>query len=212
LNCPVIILGAGGHAGALIDILKLRSIKILGITDRDSTKTGQSKLGVQVIGGDDVIAKYLPATVQLVNGLGSVRAGDDRKSLFERFKNCGYGFANVIHPSAIIASDVVLSEGVQIMAGAVVQTGCRIGKNVIINTRAVLDHDCQIENHVHVAPGVVLSGGVKVGENALIGAGATVIQEIRIGQYSVVGAGAVVIRDVMEGVTVIGVPANGIKS
>jgi sugar O-acyltransferase (sialic acid O-acetyltransferase NeuD family) len=208
LNHPIIILGGGGHAKVLIDTLHLNSQQILGITDSDPNKTGQSLLGVPVIGGDDVIAEYPTETIYLVNGLGSVRVNRHRVALYDHFKQDGYTFASVIHPSAIVASDVALSEGVQIMAGAVIQTGSRIGRNAIINTRAVVDHDCLIGDHAHIAPGATLSGGVDVGENAHIGAGATLIQQLRIGRNSLVAAGAVVIRDVPEGVTVAGVPAR----
>jgi sugar O-acyltransferase (sialic acid O-acetyltransferase NeuD family) len=209
VSYPVIIIGAGGHAKVLIDALL--PAEVLGLTDANPERAGQLLLGLPVIGSDDVVAQYPPTTIRLVNGLGSVRAGYHRKSLFERFKREGYQFASVIHPSVVIARDVVLSEGVQIMAAAVVQSGCHIGKNTIINTRAVVDHDCHIGSHVHIAPGAILSGGVDVGENAHIGTGATVIQGIRIGRNSLVAAGAVVIRDVPEDVTVAGVPAREIK-
>lgn len=208
----MIILGAGGHAKVLIDILRLRSVEMFGLTDAEPSKRGQSVMGVPVIGGDEVVARYSSTTTHLVNGLGSVCGDHRRHVLFERFKGEGYTFANVIHPSAIIATDTALSEGVQILAGAVVQSGCTIGKNCIINTGAVVEHDCQIGDHAHVAPSATLSGGVHVGENAHIGAGSTVIQQIRIGRNSLVGAGAVVISDVKEGVTVAGVPAREIRS
>jgi sugar O-acyltransferase (sialic acid O-acetyltransferase NeuD family) len=211
LNHPLIILGAGGHAKVLIDALRLRDGDLLGVTDADAGKKGGRLMGVPVFGGDEEVAKYPAETVRLVNGLGSVRVGHHRRDLFERFKSRGYLFARVIHPSAVLAADAVLSEGVQIMAGAVVQAGCRIGSNAIINTRATVDHDCDIADHVHISPGATLCGGVAVGEGAHIGAGATVIQGVRIGRNSLVAAGAVVIRDVPEGATVAGVPAKEIS-
>lgn len=211
MNNPVIILGAGGHAKVLIDALRLRSLNMLGLTDADPAKTGQMLMGITIIGSDSVVATYPATTIGLVNGLGAVRVGHHRKELFERFKSKGYRFINVIHPFTSVASDAVLSEGVQIMAGAVVQAGCTIGENVIINTRAVVDHDCRIGSGAHIAPGAILSGGVDVGDNALVGAGATVIQGVCVGRNSLVAAGAVVIRDVPEGATVGGVPAKEMK-
>lgn len=204
----MIILGAGGHAKVLIDALRLRGVEILGLTDADPGKRGQLLLGIQVIGGDEEVMKYPVETVQLVNGVGSVCVNPRRRQLFEHFKNKGYRFASVFHPTAIIATDVVLSEGAQIMAGAVVQTGCRVGVNTVINTGCIVDHDCHIGGHAHVSPGATLSGGVRVGENTHIGTAATVIQGIQIGHNSLVAAGAVVIRDVPNGATVAGVPAK----
>ncbi len=215
MSKPVIILAAGGHAKVLIDALRaqpaVRQVALLGLVDADSSKIGQYVLGVPILGGDEEIVKYPATTIQLVNGLGAVKRSTARCRLFAHFKHNGYQFSNVIHPSAVVAADVVLLEGVQIMAGAVVQTGCCIGANAIINTRAAVDHDCDIGDHVHIAPGATLSGGVAVGKNTHIGAGATVIQGIRIGADCLVAAGAVVIRDVPDGATVVGVPAKEMR-
>jgi UDP-perosamine 4-acetyltransferase len=208
LNYPVIILGAGGHAKVLIDTLRLRSIQLLGIADADPNKKGQLLLDAPVLGGDEEVIKYPIEKIYLVNGIGAVRVNPLRRQLFEHFKSKGYRFTSVVHPSAIIASDVALSEGTQVMAGAIVQTGCYIGMNAIINTGSVVDHDCHIGDHVHIAPGVTISGGVRIGENTHIGTGAIVIQGIKIGRYCLVAAGAVVIRDVPDDATVAGVPAK----
>lgn len=208
MSLPVIVLGAGGHAKVLIDALQRAGVEIAGATDADPGKCGKSLLGVTVFGGDDVLGRYLPDSVRLVNGLGSVRVDGARRRLFERFKDQGYQFAAVVHPSAIVAPDVVLAEGAQVMAGAVVQTGSRIGKNAIINTRAAVDHDCRIGEHAHIAPGATLSGAVEVGDGAHVGTGASIIQGIRIGRDCLVAAGAVVVGDVRDGAKVAGVPAK----
>lgn len=181
MSLPVIVLGAGGHAKVLIDALLASSVIIVGIVDPNPALAGTKILGVPVLGGDDVVDEIPPSQVQLVNGLGSVGLPANRQQLFARFKEMGYSFATVVHPSAVVASDVVLGEGPQVMAGAVIQPGSKIGLNSIINTRASVDHDCIIGDHVHIAPGVTLSGGVSVGACSHIGTGATVIQGISIG-------------------------------
>ena len=212
MSLPVIVLGAGGHARVLIDALRTRSASILGITEADHGKHGQMVFDVPIIGDDSALLRFPPESHRLVNGLGTVRVSMLRRQLFDGFKSKGYFFAAVVHASAIVAADVILAEGAQIMAGAVLQTGCRIGENVIINTRVAVDHDCLIGNHVHVSPGATLCGNVAVGEGSHIGAGATVIQGIRIGRDCMVAAGAVVIRDIPDGVSVAGVPAKEIHS
>jgi len=211
LNYPVIILGGGGHAKVLIDALRLNSIEILGLTDSNSAKYGKMFLGIPVLGSDEIIEMHAPESVRLVNGVGTIRDAAHRTRLFERYRHRGYQFANIVHPSAIIAGDVVLSEGVQIMAGAVIQAGCHIGINTIINTQAAVDHDCLLGNHVHISPGVTLCGMVQVGESTHVGSGATVIQGITIGRNSLIAAGSVVIRDVPDATMVAGVPAKKMK-
>ena len=211
MSAPVLILGAGGHAKVLIEALLASSAVIAGIVDPDPAMVGTKLLGVPVLGGDELVREFPQAEILLVNGLGSVGLPLRRRELFERFKEMGYGFATVIHPSAVVASDIELGEGAQLMAGAVVQPGSRIGSNVIVNTRASVDHDCIIGDHVHIAPGVTLSGGVVVGDSCHIGTAATIIQGVRIGSGSVIGAGALVLKDVPHSVTVVGVPAKVVK-
>lgn len=209
-SLPVVVLGAGGHAKVLIDALLSAGRQVIGCTDPKGT--AEAVLGIPVIGDDSALDGYGPRSVCLVNGMGSVERPIRRKELFERFQSAGYSFCRVVHPSAVVGREVVLGEGVQIMAGAVVQAGACLGQNVIVNTNASVDHDCIIGAHAHVAPGATLSGQVEVGECTHIGTGASVVQGIRIGKGVFVRAGALVIRDVEEGRDVAGVPCREIAS
>jgi UDP-perosamine 4-acetyltransferase len=211
MTLPLIVLGAGGHARVLISVLKTLNMDILGITDLAPAKIGDMINGITVLGDDDNILHYSPDSIELVNGIGSISSTDKRKTIYEKFKYHGYSFANIIHPSAIIMDNVQLGEGVQIIAGAIVQTASVIGDNTIINTGAIVDHDCIIGEHVHIAPGAVLSGGVHIGARSHIGTSATVIQGVKIGCNTIVCAGAVVIEDIPSGVKALGIPAKLIE-
>lgn len=94
----------------------------------------------------------------------------------------------LIHPSAIVAPDVVIGIGTVIMAGAVIQPGTRIGKHCIINTGATVDHDCVIEDYAHIAPGAHLCGHVHIGEGALVGVGVGIAPGCKIPAWSLVKA------------------------
>ncbi len=205
---PVIVLGAGGHAKVVIDALKTAETEILGAVDPDQATHGTNILGVDVLGADDVVLEYAFDAIGLINGVGSTEPSNRRIDLYRHFKDAGYAFANVIHPSAVIGGDVEMADGVQIMAGAVVQPGCRIGANTIINSRASVDHDCVIGDHVHIAPGAVLGGGITIGSGSHIGAGTSIIQNVRIGKNVMVAAAAAVVADVPDGARIAGVPAK----
>lgn len=201
---PVILLGAGGHARVLIDMLRINSFDLLGIIAPEPIAIGSAPY----LGDDRKVLSYSPDSVQLVNGLGSAGSTQRRKEVFEFFIGYGYNFATLIHPSAVIASDVRLGSGAQIMAGSVIQTCTTIGANTIVNTRSSVDHDCIIGNHVHISPGVTLCGNVTIYSEVHIGAGSTIIQGRTVQQKSVVGAGSVVLSNIREGSTVYGVPAK----
>lgn len=205
----LILLGAGGHARVLLSTLLQKGARVVGFADPDDTRS--EILGISRLGGDEAVLEHDPAEVTLVNGIGSVGSSASRVRVHEYFRTRGYVFASVIHPSAIIAVEGELSDGVQVMAGAILQTGCLVGEGSIVNTGARLDHDCIVGSFAHIAPGAVLCGDVHVGARAHVGAGATVIQGVRIGDESIVGAGSVVLRDVPAGSTVVGVPAQPIQ-
>jgi len=205
---PVMVVGAGGHAKVVIATLQAGSIEIIGVTDSNLDKVGKLVLGIPVVGTDKAILEYDPEKILLANGIGSVDLPTIRTEIFSYFKNLGYSFITPIHPSAVVASEVTLGEGAQIMAGAIIQPGCHIGSNSIVNTGASVDHDCLIGSHVHLAPRVTLSGGVEIGDGVHVGTGAVIIQGVHIGRNGLVGAGAVVLKDVVENTKVIGVPAR----
>lgn len=209
MSLPVLIIGAGGHARVLIEALTKSGTTILGCV----AKEVPSRLSpsISFLGDDETLLRHAPSSVVLINGIGSTTRPDLRRDVFLRFKQKGYHFGTVVHPAALLPSDIVLGEGAQVMAGAILQPGCHVGDNAIVNTGAVVDHDCRIGAHVHVAPGAVLSGDVTVGEGAHVGTGARVIQGVEIGAGALVGAGAAVLRDVPLGARVAGVPARPLR-
>lgn len=200
----VILLGAGGHAKVLLDALMHADIVVKGIVDPVLAGTSTLWRGISVIGNDNDLLKLKPSQVILVNGTGSLPSNSLRQQLFSRFTQAGFEFMNVIHPSALIGAGVELAEGVQVMAGAIIQSDTTIGNNSIINTGALVDHDCTIGCDVHIAPGAVISGGVKVGNGAHIGTGASIIQGVAIGEGAVVGAGSVVVKNVAAHQKIVG--------
>lgn len=207
MDKPVIIIGAGGHAKVLYDCLRLLDVEVLGALDKCPSKEDGAP-SIPILGDDSTIHDYATDAVELVNGIGSVGDTSLRAAIYNKFQKLGYSFRTVVHPSAIVARDCNLSEGVQVMAGAVVNTGAKISMDAIINTGAIVDHDSFIGRHVHIAPGCTISGGVHVGDGAHLGAGSTVIQGVVIGSKALVGAGAVVLKDVLAETKVAGVPAK----
>ena len=199
---PVVLLGSGGHARVLIDALRADNRFIYGVLTPEY-KAGSVFQGITVLGDDETCEELNPKEVDLVNGIGSLPGMNLRWQLTEKFTRKGFRFASVIHPRAVLAGNVKLHAGTQVMAGCIVQTGVEIGRDTIINTGTVVDHDCRIGNCCHIAPGCTLSGGVQLGKEVHLGTGSTVIQNISIGNGVVVGAGSVIFKDIPSGVKVI---------
>ncbi len=191
------IIGAGGHAKVVIEIIEEMGGTIVSITDRDSTIHG--------LLGYMVTADPPPATSAVLIAVGNNRA---RKKLSADISK---GFGTAIHPKANLSSRCSIGAGSVVMAGATINSGAVIGGHCIINTNASVDHDCVLADFVHVSPGASLAGNVKVGEGSHIGIGSSIIQGVCIGQWVTIGAGAVIIEDVPDFAVVVGVPGEIIK-
>jgi sugar O-acyltransferase (sialic acid O-acetyltransferase NeuD family) len=209
---PLIVIGAGGHGRVLASALLQTGRRMIGYLDADQRLWGRRLFEMDVIGNDERLAEFSPDSVRLVNGVGSTLLPQQRRRIFEEFKAKGYTFETVVHPQACVSPNVELGEGVQVMAGAVVQVGTRLDSNVIINTGAIIDHDCVIGSHTHVAPGAVLSGGVTIGASCHIGVGAVMMQGVDLGECSLLGAGAVMTHSYTSHARLVGVPAKVMKT
>lgn len=199
-----ILIGAGGHAKVLLALLRLQGWNILGACCPLLAKRGETHWrGHSLLGAEDAILEFNPETTHLINGVGMRVDSDARHRVYERFKHLGYHFPAIVHPRAFVDEDVILKEGVQVMAGAIIQPDAIIGENTIINSRASVDHDCLIGANVHIAPGAVLCGQVRVGHGTFIGCGSAIAQGLSLGENVIVGAGVSVVRDIQAGTRVI---------
>lgn len=202
-----ILLGAGGHAKVLLAQAKARALPIKGVCAPEFTiHQPPSWQGIAVLGDDDALKRFSPTDIRLINGIGQTPGNDARRHIYTTLKQAGFHFPTLTHPFTWVAPDARLADGVQIMAGVIIQHGCQIAENSIINTRASIDHDAHIGTHVHIAPGALLCGDVTVDDGAFIGAGATIGPGVHIGKSAIVGAGVTVLYNVAASQTFTGKP------
>ena len=210
---PWILLGAGGHASVVLALLRELQCEVLGVSD--PVLLSQSVLewqGLTVWDDAKVQAEHAPHSVFLANGIGFVQIPAPRQGVFDTYAQMGFVFPALVHPFSWVDSDVQVEEGVQIMAGAVVQPGTHLGINTLVNTGARIDHGCQIGPHSHVACGSILCGNVHLGTHTFIGAGAVLIQGVSLGSHCTVGAGSVVLHSHGDHQRLVGTPARVISN
>ena len=196
---PCALIGIGGHARVVVDVLRKMGREIAFATTTGTVEPGEEFAGIPVAGDDKYLETCDRDAVDLALGVGAPQSGDLRRTVWQSLSEMGFAAVTLVHPDAIVAQNARLDEGAQIMAGAIVQPGCRIGRGAIVNTGARIDHDCNIGDFVHVAPGATLCGNVETGSCTLIGAGATVIPGVIIGRDCHIAAGSTVTGNLADG-------------
>jgi sugar O-acyltransferase (sialic acid O-acetyltransferase NeuD family) len=209
LSKPLLILGAGGHASVLVDILLQQNRDILGVVSPQVVSESKVFDRIEIFHNDDDVLQFDKSLIKLVNGIGSMPNTQLRSIIYNKFKVLGYEFETVIADNSIISKYANLDEGVQVFSGAIIQTDATIGANSIINSGAIIEHGCIIGSNNHIAPGATLSGQVHTKEFVHVGTGASVIQEINVAKNVVIGAGAIITNDIEE--STICYPARVVK-
>ncbi|MCE0558562.1 acetyltransferase [Motilimonas sp. E26] len=193
---PLIIIGAGGHASVLVDILRTQNREILAVVSPDQIINRKVFAGIKHLKNDDGILAYSPEDVLLVNGIGMMPKTNIKRRVSERFLSLGYHFEKVISDSANVSSYASVGEGVQILQGSLIQAGAIIGSHSIINSGVIIEHDTSIGRYNHIAPRAVVCGQSLTKEDVFVGAGATIIQNIVIEEQAIVGAGVIVTSNI----------------
>ncbi len=202
---PIIVVGGGGHAKVVIDLLHASGLYDP-VECTDAACAAGEVLGIPVRGGDERLDALLSEGVRHI----ALAVGDNavRRRLGESLTARGFVAPCLIHPSAVVAPSACVGEGTVVLARAVVNATAQVGRFCIVNTGAIVEHDCGLEDGAHLASGATLAGGVRLGREVLFGAGAVAVPGARVGARSVVGAGAVVVGAVAADVTVTGCPAR----
>ena len=200
----VVIVGSGGHAKVIADILETNAeYAIAGFT---SPSPDDALYGYPHLGSDEELPRIFARGIQFAFiAIGSNRI---RFRKLEELNETGFRLINAVSNRAVVSARAHLGRGVAIMPGAVINTETIVEDGAVINTGATVDHEGRIGVCAHIAPGAHLAGNVVVGEGSFLGVGSSVIPGIRIGKWVTVGAGGAVIRDIPDGATTVGVPAR----
>lgn len=187
------IYGNGGHAKVVADIARANGYDNLIFLDDNSDMKFNSNL-----------PKH-PIIIAIGNTL-------IRQKLQNLVLSSGFELITLIHPTAVIGSDVTIGNGSVVMPGAIINAKSTIGNGVIINSGAIIEHECTIGDFAHICPGVAIAGGSLVGERSWIGIGSSIIQNITIKPDITIGAGSVVVKDILEGSLAYGNPCRVVKN
>jgi sugar O-acyltransferase (sialic acid O-acetyltransferase NeuD family) len=185
----LILIGAGGHAHACIDVIEQHDqYQIAGLIGMLGEEYG-TQLGYSVMATDSELPKLAKEYQCALIVVGQIRSPDSRIHLYQQVTELGFQMPVIVAPTAQVSRHAIIGAGTIVMHGAIVNAGAKVGKNCIINTRALVEHDSTIGDHCHISTGVILNGDVCIGDGSFVGSGSIIKEGVTLGNRCVVGMG-----------------------
>jgi sugar O-acyltransferase (sialic acid O-acetyltransferase NeuD family) len=197
----ILLVGAGGHARACIDVIEQGGrfvVKgLVGLPD----EVGSRILGYKVLGVDEDVPMLLRDCANALVAVGQIKTPDPRMRFFDQLQQSGCVLPVIVSPQSYVSPHAKLNAGTIVMHGAVVNAGAVVGRNCIINSQSLVEHDVAIADHCHVATAATINSGVCIGAGTFIGSNSSVRQCVNIGERCVIGMGQQVIADCEAGIS-----------
>lgn len=188
----LILLGAGGHAHACIDVIEQHGVyQIAGLIGMPD-EMRDHHLGYAVIGTDADLPELAKTIPYALITLGQIRTSAHRTRLYQQVVALGFQLPTILAPSACVSRYATIGAGTIVMHGAIVNAGASVGENCIINTRALLEHDSTIAEHCHISTGAIINGNTTIGSGCFVGSGSIIKESVSIGQNCLIGMGLAV--------------------
>ncbi len=213
----LVIIGAGGFgaivASAVNDINanaiangRLAFWGMLGYADADAAKRGTQHQGYTVHGTvEDVDHVLQGRELWFFCAIGENKARAKVAGIVEEL---GWKPATLIHPTAILSSNVEVGAGSYIGPLSVTAANTKIGAHAIVDMHVSIGHDAVLKDFCSVYPGARISGRCSVGRYAVVGSNATLLPGTVVGERSVVGASSLASCSIEPDTTLLGVPGQ----
>jgi sugar O-acyltransferase (sialic acid O-acetyltransferase NeuD family) len=186
---PILLLGAGGHARACIDVIEQEgTFAVAGLVGLPE-EVGTRVLGYPVLGSDADVSRLLIEYGHALVTIGQIKTCEPRMRLFGLVERAGCAPAVIVSPRAYVSAHARVGAGTIVMHGAIVNASATVGRNCIINSQALIEHDASVADHCHVATAAAINSGVRVGAGTFVGSNSSVRQGAVIGEGSVIGMG-----------------------
>ena len=191
----IILIGAGGHAHACIDVIEQHGqYQIAGLVGMREEMHSRH-LGYAVIATDAELPQLAKDYECALITVGQVHSPGTRIRLYNQAVELGFALPSIVAPTAHVATHASIGAGTIVMHGAIVNAGARVGENCIINTTALVEHGAIVGDHCHISTGAILNGRVSIGSGSFVGSGCVVKDGITIGKNCVLGLGLCVRHD-----------------
>lgn len=147
--------------------------------------------GLPVVAFEEVQNLYPPSEYAMLVAILAHGMNKLRAAKCEEAKAKGYALASYVHPTAIVASDLVMGENCYIGEGVVCRPFSKLGNDVFLMPGSYVGHDTIVGDHGYIGVRAVIMGCVTLGPCCFVGPNATILQELAVGAECLVGGGVV---------------------
>ena len=189
-----ILLGGGGYAFSLLDILNESDATILGF--HAESKSTQTELAF--IEDLEWTISQNPA-IQLINAVGISSGTTKRAEIFESLKAKNQCFPPLISTRSYVSAGAEFGSGVHIFHGAIIERGVTLGANTVVGTNSSVHHESRIGKHSFIGPGARILGNCHIGQNSNIGSNAVIAPGITVGNNCKIAAGSFLRSNLPDG-------------
>ena len=208
----MLIVGAKGFAKEVLEVLhQLNQLDQLVFYDDVTVETPEKLFGQFPIlkTFEQAVSYFKTIDDRFTIGVGNPVL---RKKLCDKFMALGGQFITTISPLATIGYyGNTIEQGCNIMTGTVITSGVAVKKGTLINLNCTIGHDSVLGEFVELSPGVHISGNCIIGNYTVFGTNATLLPKLIIGKNVVIGAGSVVTKNLPDNCVATGIPAKIVK-
>lgn len=214
MHKKILLFPFGGNAReALATIVAINNIHrewdVVGFVDDDKANKGKELYGVKVLGGREIFKQYPEALVLAVPG--NPQTFSKRDAIIKDLGIASTRFAQVIHPSVIVAPDAKIGYNTVIMPHVVLSCGVTVGNHCVILPNSTIAHDSSVGDFTLIGSNVSVAGFVTIGKSCYLGTGSCLRDHISVGNKVLIGMGSIVVKSVEDNVTVAGNPAKPLR-
>ena len=189
MSVPLLLIGTGGHARSLIDVVESSGHwHIVGLVGLP-TQVDEEVLGYPVLGTDQDLPSLRQQCANALLAVGQIGLTIHRRRLVSELERLDFRMPMVISGRAHVSRHAQLGVGTLVAHGVTVNAGAFVGSHCILNSNALIEHDAVIGDFCHISTGVLVNGGAKIGDDSFIGSGAVLREQLNLPPGTVISAG-----------------------
>jgi len=168
----IIVYGAGRASRIIIEVLSAQGHNIIGLIDDNSRIHNNEKYGIKILGDYFYLLKFAKEKDFFVSiSIAAPNLMANRAIIFNKLKDEGLNFINVVHPTAYISPSANIGVNNFISPFVSIDAGTIIGDNNRICTHATIDHDCTLGDSNFVGPKAYIGSCSQIGNNRIFDTG-----------------------------------------